>query len=389
MERIIREYKIDEEYSWNYIFNNNLELLKLYSVDDFQCSIQNHIFGIKSCNIIFSMSPSYILSLNLSNAYEFFIYIKQVKSLEFEYIRDIFLDVTRKIELTPDLFYRWLYKNDDFIHSVFYSNLENFNRLTEYFIIYEPEYHNNYIKEIFDEEKIKFWYGINLESSGNIDNCNIDNCNIDSTDYIDDINTFYRYCKENFHKFYVKKIDFNEFEIISDDNERYTFGILDAYTFYLSEKIGNLRKGLYSGKINFLTFQLEYLRKFYFEYKNKYNYKLYVVNRLLHKDIKYIPEGTKIIAYNFREESIPIEHDLSEYIDVLNYMISLETKISIDDFYNRFGNRGFEIFNYKLDYNIFVYSDPDNNLWYHFYKVIVEDSNKNAILNKLTNIKKT
>lgn len=219
MERIIREYKIDEEYSWNYIFNNNLELLKLYSVDDFQCSIQNHIFGIKSCNIIFSMSPSYILSLNLSNAYEFFIYIKQVKSLEFEYIRDIFLDVTRKIELTPDLFYRWLYKNDDFIHSVFYSNLENFNRLTEYFIIYEPEYHNNYIKEIFDEEKIKFWYGINLESSGNIDNCNIDNCNIDSTDYIDDINTFYRYCKENFHKFYVKKIDFNEFEIISDDNE--------------------------------------------------------------------------------------------------------------------------------------------------------------------------
>lgn len=138
-----------------------------------------------------------------------------------------------------------------------------------------------------------------------------------------------------------------------------------------------------------MTFQLEYLRKFYFEYKNKYNYKLYVVNRLLHKDIKYIPEGTKIIAYNFREESIPIEHDLSEYIDVLNYMISLETKISIDDFYNRFGNRGFEIFNYKLDYNIFVYSDPDNNLWYHFYKVIVEDSNKNAILNKLTNIKKT
>ena len=97
MERIIREYKIDEEYSWNYIFNNNLELLKLYSVDDFQCSIQNHIFGIKSCNIIFSMSPSYILSLNLSNAYEFFIYIKQVISLEFDYIRDIFFDFTRNI----------------------------------------------------------------------------------------------------------------------------------------------------------------------------------------------------------------------------------------------------------------------------------------------------
>lgn len=384
MEKIIIEYKIPEHFSCKYIFDNNLDLLKLYSVDCFQSSIQNTIFNVEqTTDIVFSMSVPYILSLNFSNAYDFLVYIQEIKSTEFEYIRNIFLDTNRKIELSDDLFYKWLYKNENFIRSVFYSSLENFNRLKEYFVTYKLNYYNDYIRDTFDEKKIRLWFGdYNQEctdqneevetSYSELDECNTNNIN---------------YYFNDFHKFFVNKINCGEYEIISEDNERYIFEILNAYTFYLMLEISNLAKipHTLSNIIRLRTSELVKLRNCYSEYKNKYDYKLYVIDCHLFNEIKYIPPGTKIITYSNiefvknRTSLTGSTQDLSQYIDVLNYIISIENKINIDNFYNSYGRKGFEIFNYTDCFEIFDYSDQNNYLWYEFYKILDKKHRKSFL----------
>lgn len=378
MEKIIREYKIPEHLSRKYIFGNNLDLLKLYTADDFQSSIQDHIFVVDNKTAIeFSMSPTYIISLNFLNAYDLFIYIQQIKSTEFEYISNMFLDAEQKIELSDDLFYRWLYKNDDFTRSVFCSSLENFYRLTEYFITYKSDYYNDYIKETYDEKKIRWWFGVYTKEDRHNEE---DDQNLNDDNYLEFVDGIENYLKKNLHKFYVNKIDINEYEIISEENESYTFGILDAYTFYITSEISGLIKLTRFNIIELSTSELEKLRKLYFKYKHTYNYKLYVLDCIIYREIKYIPEGTKIITDSdietIEDSETPLDstQDLSEFIDVLNYIISLENKISVDDFYNSFGYRGFEIFNHIYNYHIFDYSDQDNDLWYECYKILHEGS---------------
>lgn len=325
--------------------------------------------------IEFSMSPTYIISLNFLNAYDLFIYIQQIKSTEFEYISNMFLDAEQKIELSDDLFYRWLYKNDDFTRSVFCSSLENFYRLTEYFITYKSDYYNDYIKEIYDEKKIRWWFGVYTKEDRHNEE---DDQNLNDDNYLEFVDGIENYLKKNLHKFYVNKIDINEYEIISEENESYTFGILDAYTFYITSEISGLIKLTRFNIIELSTSELEKLRKLYFKYKHTYNYKLYVLDCIIYREIKYIPEGTKIITdsdiESIEDSETPLDstQDLSEFIDVLNYIISLENKISVDDFYNSFGYRGFEIFNYIYNYHIFDYSDQDNDLWYECYKILRE-----------------
>lgn len=91
--------------------------------------------------------------------------------------------------------------------------------------------------------------------------------------------------------------------------------------------------------------------------------------------------ATNSLCWNNPVESIDV--DLSEYIDVFNFIISLEseTKIFVDDFYNRFGLKGFEIFNYDTSkLKIFYYNDPNNDVWYHIYNVFLNKCSRGIFL---------
>ena len=290
---------------------------------------------------------------------EFYLFAVDIKNQELDYIDEILTNDSVPFILNCEQFERWINKNYRLVFYLLSLSKQNYDRIMDYLSFYyieAYEYFNNEREEILQMHENYVTKPINKKQS------------------------IKKLKKSIFVKFFVEEHNLGQY-LVYNENENYFFDSLKAYTYYILNDMNGLIEAIINSKENPIKISernLNKLRNIYSKYFQNYNYNLYSPNFIKDNPVKFIPEGTKILT--FKDFNMKVEYDLTNYIDVFNYIIS-NKDIKIDIFFYNFGNHGFELFIYfYTNFEFFDNSDLNNNLWYEFYKILESKNEHTAHL---------
>lgn len=324
-----------------------LEHIKL--TDNIKKRIQDYVANY-NCDILY-LSNNYLESLQIINAYEFYITISDIYKQHYTEIYKILFSMFSNLKnITDEQYIMWLDGNEELLQNSKQKNPEFYYRYKDYLLTHHNEYYNKLCAKGIIEVRIDYERRT-LDMTYNTTTLEIDET---KSELIDVQATL----TDNIFKLYY-------------NNYTCEFDLLQAYTYYFLEKIPHLLCSLSSSTIYLTNEELKFIETELEIYKEKYDYNLYVINSPISKKIKYIPDNT-LIKFEQNNEIIT----LNGYNDILNSLINSEinNNFDINVFYDMYGLFGFTIFNYcKISNVLFKNVNPNNYLLYELYSLLNKD----------------
>lgn len=156
MDKIIKEYNLNDHISISYILNNQklymLEYIKLNRI--VKKAIEIH-FQPKNAEILIFLSKFYTDSIDITDTYSYYEFIADIYYKNYNYIRELLICDTGNLEdLNDEEYYMWLHENHQVIEHIMYTNSQNYEKYVEYLSNYRPEYFNT-LSMTIDLEKIE------------------------------------------------------------------------------------------------------------------------------------------------------------------------------------------------------------------------------------------
>ena len=240
-----------------------MEHIKL--TDNIKKRIQDYVANY-NCDILY-LSNNYLESLQIINAYEFYITISDIYKQHYTEIYKILFSMFSNLKnITDEQYIMWLDGNEELLQNSKQKNPEFYYRYKDYLLTHHNEYYNKLCAKGIIEVRIDYDRRT-LDMSYNTTTLEIDET---KSELIDIQATL----TDNIFKLYY-------------NNYTYEFDLLQAYTYYFLEKIPHLLCSLSSSTIYLTNEELKFIETELEIYKEKYDYNLYVINLPISKKIKY------------------------------------------------------------------------------------------------------